>query len=81
VLTRARFDSYRLSGGSADVILSQREATVKKLKLNVDALAVDSFEATPEGGDAGTVHGHDAGYDTSIKVGCWCTETGCYLCT
>lgn len=54
---------------------------MKKLKLNVDALAVDSFEATAGGGEAGTVYGQDSGYDTSIKVGCWCTETACYICT
>jgi hypothetical protein len=57
---------------------------MNKLKLHIDDLAVESFQASPApAADAGTVHGHveptdpDAG--TCITYTCECgTDYGCY---
>jgi hypothetical protein len=58
---------------------------MKKLKLEIDALRVESFEphARPEQG-RGTVEAREAaaGADTSVKVPCFCSERQtCWDCT
>lgn len=52
---------------------------MKKLTLDLDALAVDSFAtASPAARDDGTVHAHAAtGTGCAVTSGinsCWCTE-------
>lgn len=58
---------------------------MKKLKLNLDDLKVESFATTPEAPDrAGTVHAYDDPTPTCIDTcgtGCTCdTCTMCYTC-
>lgn len=64
---------------------------MKKLRLELDALRVESFEAQAAGPDAaGTVQAHEASQpvntcgcaDTSIKIPCFCSERQtCWDCT
>jgi hypothetical protein len=55
---------------------------MKKLKLELDALRVESFDAEAPAGARGTVEAHEVTAladtcgcaDTSIKVPCFCSE-------
>ncbi|HEY0020117.1 MAG TPA: hypothetical protein VGC13_27730 [Longimicrobium sp.] len=51
---------------------------MKKLRLNLDELAVASFQTTPHERDGGTVHGYDlfAWSDTSVCPSATTTRTG-----
>jgi hypothetical protein len=45
---------------------------MKKLRLDADALRVETFAATEgEGRDGGTVHGHVSGWTVNGKDTCW----------
>jgi hypothetical protein len=45
---------------------------VKKIRLDIDALVVDTFRAGPDGGGRGTVHGQQPTYGES----CTCYDCG-----
>lgn len=49
---------------------------MKKLKLNLDLLAVDSFHATAPAQKKGTVFGEQDTVDWSCGGSCWYTECG-----
>ena len=63
---------------------------MKKLRLELDALEVESFEAAAADAEPGTVQAHEVTLradtcgcpDTSIKIPCFCTEyQTCWDCT
>src|SRR5688572_26990042 len=73
-------------------ILSPREDEMKKLRLELDALEVESFDVARTEPSTGTVHGHAtatqcntspdrtcAGYQTCDYKSCdgWCSVGGC----
>jgi hypothetical protein len=68
-LTIARRGRYR---GKAFRHLPTREESMKKLKIEIDALSVESFETSRPAPDAGgTVHGQEA--RTLYEISCYCT--------
>jgi hypothetical protein len=60
---------------------------MRKLKLDVDSIRVESFEASPDRGpQTGTVRGNDGSYDEQgcsgddTCLGESCVETACATC-
>jgi hypothetical protein len=49
---------------------------MKKLRLDLDGLRVDSFEARADTGDEGTVHAHDDGATCSKQPTCGIASRG-----
>lgn len=50
----------------------------KKMKLDVDAVQVESFETSPASGGEGTVHAHATKINSCVPTDCTCeTDCGC----
>jgi hypothetical protein len=68
---RAPCDHAAPAGAAAPGFHAYREGTVEKLKLNIDELRVEAFEAAdPTAEPEGTVHGHWATLICSEKRSC-----------
>lgn len=61
--------SHRLACGGAAPTHPNREDAVKKLKLNLVDLHVESFHVRGHPRAEGTVHGRDEGFETDYGVG------------
>jgi hypothetical protein len=53
---------------------------MKKLKLNVDELAIESFESTSDDAAKGTAFAHDSGTGAPYTCEAICTQVGNYTC-
>lgn len=52
---------------------------MKKLSLDLDTLAVESFEVSTEDGRRGTVHGHDSSSEPT-RITCTQFTDPCWFC-
>ncbi|HEY0017447.1 MAG TPA: hypothetical protein VGC13_14140 [Longimicrobium sp.] len=53
---------------------------MKKLRLNVEQLTVDSFSTNGDTGDRGTIAAHEATPGCTIEFSCWNCSLGDTAC-